>query len=181
MLSLGLLGRHVRRRSHEGAGIRERVLAGHARDAEVGDLRATLFVEDDVRRLQVAVDQATVVRVCEARRDVCGDALALRVVEWLPGSKPVFERAAGEVLEHHVRTALRAPVVVDPADVRVRERSDRLSFSLEPLGIGVGSEQLQCDVSVELRVVRKPDLCHPAGSELLLETVSASDRLAHPQ
>jgi hypothetical protein len=29
--------------------------------------------------------------------------------------------------------------------------------------------------------VRKPDLRHPPGSELLLETVSAADRLAHPQ
>jgi hypothetical protein len=68
--TLRLLRRHVRRGSHERARICEGVGAGHAGDAEVGDLRAALLVEDDVRRLQVAVDQAPAVRMCEPSRDL---------------------------------------------------------------------------------------------------------------
>jgi hypothetical protein len=86
------------------------------------------------------MNQPAVVRVSKARGDVGGDAFALGVVERPPAGEPIFERAAREVLEHHVRTALCAPVVVDPADVRVRERGDGLGLAFEALRIGLGTE-----------------------------------------
>jgi hypothetical protein len=177
--TLRLLRRHVRGSSHQRARIREGVRAGHARNAEIGDLRAALLVEDDVRRLQVAVDQAPVVGLGEPSRDLCRDPLALGVVQRPPGSEPVFQRAAGKMLEDHVRPAVRPPIVEKPADVRMGERCDRLGLALEALGVGVRSEQLQRNLSVELCVVRQPHLRHAARAELPLEAVSAADHLAH--
>ena len=178
-LALRLLRGHVRGGPHQRPRIREGVRAGHPRDAEVGDLRAALLVEDDVRRLQVAVDQPSVVRVREPGRDLGRDPLALGVVQRLPRGETIFQRAAGKMLEDHVPPAVRASVVEEPADVRMGERRDRLGLALEALRIGVRSEQLQRDPPVELGVVRQPDLRHAARAELLLETVSAADRLAH--
>jgi hypothetical protein len=179
LFALRLLGRHVRGRSHQGARIGERIGAGHAGDTEVGDLGATLLVEDDVRRLQVTMDQAPVMRVCKAGSDLSRDPLALRVIQRLPPGEPVFQRAPGEVLEDHVPPSVRPSVVEESADVRVGERCDRLGLALEALGVGVCPEQLQRDLPVELGVVRQPHLPHSANAELLLETVSAADRLAH--
>jgi hypothetical protein len=177
--ALRLLGRHVRGRTHQGAGVREGVRAGHTGDAEVGDLGAALLVEHDVRRLQITVDQAPVMRVREPRCDLAGDSVALCVVQRPPRGEPVFQRAAGKVLEDHVPPSVCAPVVEEPADVRMGERRDCLGLALEALGIGFCPEQLQRDLPVELRVVRQPHLRHSADAELPLETVSAADRLAH--
>ena len=54
-VALRLLGRQVLRRAHDRAGLRHVRRAG-AGDAEVGDLRAALVVDDHVVRLEVAVD-----------------------------------------------------------------------------------------------------------------------------
>ena len=78
-LSRSLLRRHVRGRSDQRAGLRQRVHAGHPGDAEVRDLGATLLVEEDVRRLQVAVDEPVLVRVREPGRDLGRDRPGLGV------------------------------------------------------------------------------------------------------
>ncbi len=77
--ALGLLGREVRGGAHDRPGLGQRGLAGRACDAEVGELRAALRVEEDVRGLQVAVDDAALVRVCETGRDLGCEALGLEV------------------------------------------------------------------------------------------------------
>src|SRR5437899_578629 len=48
-----------------------------ARDAEVGELRGALLVDDDIRRLHVAVDDARFVRRVERGRDLRHQARGL--------------------------------------------------------------------------------------------------------
>ena len=78
-LSGSLLRRHVRGRSDQRAGLGQRVHTGHAGDAEVRDLGAPFLVEQDVRRLQVAVDEPVLVRVREPGRDLGRDRPRLGV------------------------------------------------------------------------------------------------------
>ena len=178
-LTRRLLRRHVGSRSEERSLLRERVGAAHASDPEVGDLGVTLLVEDDVRRLQVTVDDPAVVRMGEPRGDLARDRLRARVVQRLAGLETVLQRSSGQVLEDHVRPRALAAVVEQAADVRVGERRDRACLSLEALAVGPRPEQLQGDPAVELEVVGEPDLGHAPGAEPFLEPVAARDRLLH--
>ena len=104
----GLLGRDVRGRSEHRAGLGERARVAHVRDPEVGDLRASLAVEEDVCRLEVAVDQPVRVRVSEPVGEVAGDPRRLLVGERAVVHELLLERPPGQELEHHVRTGLRS-------------------------------------------------------------------------
>ena len=69
-----LFGRDVGRRPYEHARHRQGAVT-RARDAEVGDERATRFgVEQHVVRLYIAVNDAALVRVSERARDFGDDA-----------------------------------------------------------------------------------------------------------
>src|SRR5580765_3853426 len=83
------------------------------------------------------------------------------------------------MLEDHERTPALASVVVEAADVRVRQRGDRVRLALETLRICVRAEQLEGDGTAELRVGREPDFGHAPRSELLLQPIAAGERLAH--
>ena len=70
---LDLLRCHVMRRAHRVLGAGERLLAGfiahHLRNAEVRNLHPARFVEQDVLRLDVAVDDALLMRVLQRLAD----------------------------------------------------------------------------------------------------------------
>ena len=73
-VAFDLLRRHVVRRAEELAGRGEvRAAGGDLGDAEVGDLRAVAFEEDDVRRLHVAMHDALRVREIERLGDLRAD------------------------------------------------------------------------------------------------------------
>ena len=79
-VALRLLGGEVLRGAHDRA--RQRHVRGAgARDAEVGDARAALLVEDHVVRLQVAVDHAAAVREARRAQDLDDDVDRERRVE----------------------------------------------------------------------------------------------------
>ena len=173
-----LLGRHVGGRPEERPLLRERVRAAHAGNPEVGDLRAALLVEEHVRRLQVPVDEPVLMGVSEPGRELACDVRGALVVQGPSRHEAILERSAGKVLEDHVGAPL-ASVVEETADVRVRERGDRVRFALEAHRVGTGTEQLDGDGAVELIVVCNPDLGHAAGAEPALEAIAAADHLAH--
>ena len=60
-----LLGAHVAERADDVAGERDAAVVLHPREAEVGDPELALQIEQQVRRLHVAVDDAVVVRVLQ--------------------------------------------------------------------------------------------------------------------
>ena len=105
-------------------------------EAEVDDLRdvrfAALLREDDVGRLDVAVDQADAVRLAEGGGDLVhevGDALGrLRAVDL----DDLVQRGALEQLHRVVEDAVRRAAVVENRDgVRMRQPRGELHLALE--------------------------------------------------
>src|SRR5262245_66254816 len=74
-----LLGRHVRGRSGD---VSLNLGVGRDRETEVRDPRAAPTVDHDVRRLQIAMQHALVVRGGEPRAELAGDLE--RLVRWKP-------------------------------------------------------------------------------------------------
>jgi hypothetical protein len=103
-------------------------------DSEVDDLRNRAPVDlrdQDVRRLEVAVDHAAQVRVLHARADLAEQREACRDVE-PPFVAVACQGDAGHVLHREVRPAFRRRTrVEDPRDVRMSHQRQRLPLDLE--------------------------------------------------
>ena len=188
-LAARLLRAHVERRAEDGTGDRERVVRvvlEELADAEVEHLRdrdAVLhLVEVDVRRLEIAMDDAGLVRCRERIADL--DHHDRELVEGHRRRLPAegdLEREAREQLHHEEELALlRLTDVVDVDDVRVvhargdlrllQEASRRLG-RLRDLRV----HELDGDLALGERVRRRPDLGHPPASEGLVQPVFACD------
>ncbi|HEY0613301.1 MAG TPA: gephyrin-like molybdotransferase Glp, partial [Candidatus Elarobacter sp.] len=176
-----LAARLLRRDVGRGAEHRSRLGQGSgpdhvARQAEVGQLDAILLVEEDVRRLEVAMDEAAVVQMREtggdSRRDPAGFVIRERPACF---AEPFFERPARQPLERHERPGRVLAVVVDAHHVLVTERRNRPRLAPETLEIGARIEHLQCHRSVERVVVCTPHLGHRSAAGHLLEAVAVRD------
>ena len=177
-LALERLGGEITQRADHVAGIRQVVAARQLRQAEVGDPGDLVLVDQDVRRLDVAVQDALVVRVIEGLRRLDADpgdespvVGAVRRAVAPPGLEHPVEALAPDVL-HRV---IRQPVVLagreDRHDVGVVELSDGLRLALEPLA-ALGVEQpvpgddLEGDVAAERLLDRFINDPHAAAAQL---------------
>ena len=130
---------------------------------------SSLRVDEDVVRLDVAVDEAVPVREGERGQDLA------RVADRdLTGGVPeadeqLLERSPVQVLHRDVVGALGLAAVVDRDDVRVRERGGVLRFAAEALdellvgGVAV-VEDLDRDAAPELLVLGQVDVGHAPGA-----------------
>ena len=151
-----LLGGEVVRRADDRAFLRHLTRAG-ARDAEVRDLDDALGVDDDVVRLDVAVDDAVAMCISQCGEDLPGvrdrdgnGAEAARADQFL-------ERSALDVLHDDEVGALGLAAIEDRDDVRMRQTG------------GVG--RLATEALDELLVVRVAPVQHlhrNAAAELLI-------------
>ena len=146
-----------------------RLLGGH-REAEVRDPHAAAPVEHDVRGLEVAVEDALLVRRVQARAELARDLDGL-----VDGETPDPLEQRREVLAVHVLhreevAAFDLADVVDAADVRVRDLPREPDLGVEAReealvrGDRLGQE-LQGDGLSELQVVGAVDLAHAALAE----------------
>ncbi len=134
-VSLDLLGAHVGRRTdaHDEGGVGLHPLADVQRQAEIGDLHVVLIIDQDVGRLDVAMDDALPVGVVQrhaafendADRAVDGQQMLERAV--------ALERLAREVFHHHVSLVGLDRCIVDADDVRMFETTGDRLFRLEQL------------------------------------------------
>jgi hypothetical protein len=190
-LAAEVLRGHVAQRTHQRSGggqVRrrrgfvevDRVVAGGTRvvggdrgDPEVDDLHPDVATaaarDDDVVRLEVAVDDAGVVGGLEPapRLHEQGDGVgpAGRCIGDPPG-----ERDAVEELHRHVELAPVLADIVDLDHVRVGDPGHHLGLLPEPLALRVRPaqvEELDGDLAIEGLVVRGVDDAHTAGSDLV--------------
>ena len=189
--AFGLLGRHVGGRAENRSPLgpqicrnrRRRVVPGLRLDqlgqAEVHELRLAALREHDVRRLDVAVDDAGGVRGAERARDLDGVVERLRDRKQLLLQEPV-EGGAVDVL-HDDEVAIGSfggvPVdVVDRDDVGVVEgrggpRLAGEAFPPPAAGGGVGVHDLDGHGAIEARVAGAIDDSHPSFAQLLEDLV----------
>ncbi len=134
---LHLLGRRVAGRPQDGpVGLGPGCLGQGAGQAEVGDPEPAVGVEEEVGRLDVAVDQAAPVGVVQP-----GGGLEPDVDRLLGGEEPtgvvdLAQAAAGQVLQHQVGGAVLLAPVVDLEDVGMVEGGHRPRLGPEALEEG---------------------------------------------
>ena len=171
-----LLGRQVLGGADDRAGLRDLARAG-AGDPEVHDLDAAVGRDDDVVRLDVAVDDGVAVRELEGGEDLS------RVVDGDPdrrcasGDEQLLERLALEVLHRDVVRPVAVASVVDGHDVGMREHGGALRLSAEALDellvLGVAFvERLDSDATTELLVLCEVDGRHAPRAELSHDEVA---------
>ncbi len=173
-----LLGRHVLGRPEGKPGLRHPRAAGgthRQRDAEVRDERAAV-VEQNILRLDVAVDHAMPVRVVERARHLARETHRVVDRELMLAGEPGAKRLPFDVRHHVEEQPVRVAALEQRQDVRVLELSRGLDLGEESLGAErrreVRMQHLDRDVAIVLEVVREVDRGHPSRAELALDEVA---------
>ena len=182
----GLLRAHVLRRAQREPGLGQAVaarLAHRQRDAEVGQHRLALE-QQDVLRLDVAVDHAVAVGVVQRAGDLAGDGERLVQAELVLAVELVPERLAPDQGQHIIEEAALGPRVDQRQDVRVVQPGRDLDLGQEPLdaehGAQLRPEHLEGDLAVVLEVGGQVDRGHAAGAERALDPVALLQRGRQP-
>src|ERR1043165_6461104 len=139
-----LLGRHVAGRADDGAGRGEmprglvavaarRHVLGELGEAEVEDLHAAVGRDEEVLRLEVAMDEPLFVRDGERPGDLDGvvDGLRQRERRRIVVAEGLAQRLAFEQLHDDVRRALERADVVDRDEAGMAERARGARLLLE--------------------------------------------------
>ena len=177
-----LLGRHICRRARElrdrrvgcDVAAAERPGAARIREAEVCDTHAPVVADQQVARLDVAMDQRGGVGCRQAPRR------GAKHLEDLLGAArhggPRGDRLAAHELHREEHATRGLADVVDRHDVRVRELRERTCLAEQPVAMRtteqVLGQELQRDLAIERRVVRRVHHAHRPGADLLQQGVS---------
>ena len=174
-----LLGAHVVRSAQREPGLGHASAAGRADrecDPEVGDHRLTRL-DQDVLGLDVAVDDAPVVRELQRRRDRLRDAERIRHGELLLAVDPLAQRLPLHEGHDVVEDPALVPRIVEPEDVRVLQVGGRLDLGQEALpadhGGEFGLQDLDRDLAAVLHVLGEVDDGHAALAQALEDAVAA--------
>ena len=184
VLAAHLLGRHVQHRAHQHAHLCDAHFVLGARDAEVEQLHSAIGQHHDVAGLEIAVNHAFFVHMCQGARHRQSDAHAFFDPEHLL-LQDLVERAPFEVLHRDVGGPLVAPVLVYDGDVFVLEVrglarltqeaivSSRIDLDMRAQDLqSHGAAQPRVDGAVDLRLRPVTEL---VGGGLELEVGEAHD------
>ena len=181
-LAADLLGRDVVDRAQP-LPVGRAALRGPLRQPEVGEvgvLSAVLFVDQDVRRLHVAMDEPAPVCGVECIGDLSRNRDRPRRVERTLATEQRLQIGAG----HESHGDEQAPVfltgLVDRDHVRVVEPSSEAGLAEQPLPkpFVVGErrqEELQRDRALEARIERAIHLAHAAAADELVDPVAGDE------
>ena len=153
-------------------------LADRQRDAEVGH-QGPAIVQQDVLRLDVAVDHAVAVGVVERPGDLGSDADRIADRELLLAVQPVPQRFALDERHHVVRGPVDFAGVDQAEDVGVLQVGDGLDLAEEPLGADhrreLRPQHLDRDLAVVLQVLGEIHRRHAALPQLPLDAVAVGE------
>jgi hypothetical protein len=183
-----LLGRHEREGPEALPHLGERLatdLARQLRDAEVEQLDAHAPVrpalEEHVRRLEIAVDDASLVRVDETHPDLLHEREELVEAHRPCALEPLDERLTLEHLEDDEDPVLFVFLdVEDLGHVVAVDRAGSARLTLEPrdggaLLLGVGAQDLHRDDAAGADVLRREHFAHAATTQRLLDSVAGGE------
>src|SRR6185369_4728591 len=152
-------------------------------DAEVEQACLAFVRYQHVRGFEIPMHDELAVRVRDRVGDLEEQAQPLPQAETVRRAVLV-DRSSLDVLEREIRLPLRGDTgIVEPSDVRMRERGENLALASEALGetpVPRGEmRQLQRDRSIENSVgaLRQPDGAHAAAAELAYQPIR-TDRVA---
>ena len=171
--TVDLLGRHVGRSSERDAVHRElRFVRHRPREAEVGEHGTSVIFDEDVFRLDVAMDEAHRVRGRECTSDVAQDSLDTLRREEAVAAEHLPEGSPREML-HHDRDGGTVEIEygADRYDVRVLQLLDQSGFAREArqslLVVHVlGSNHLDRDLGTGRALARQIDDRGTAATQL---------------
>ncbi len=176
-------GREVLGGPHDGAGARDVGGAGPG-DPEVRDAGAAVLVDEDVLRLQVAVDDPLAMGEARCAQDLAGEVD--RVLGGHPTLDELLQLRPVDVLHRDEVGVAELAAIEDADDVRVLEAGRGLGLAAEALDEllvlrEAVVQHLDRDVAIEFVVVRQPDVGHASRAELVLDHVALVDHgpLAH--
>ena len=175
--AVDLLGRHVADGPEHGLARAARRDA--ERDAEVHDPRHVAFRQEHVGRLDVAVNDAGLVRVTQPIQHLDDDRDLLRDRQRRALAQPPQQVLPLEQLHHDVGRAVGVIAEIeDRDDAGVAQARDRARLAFEALllfGVAgrLGEHDLERDVALEHRVEGLVDGPHAAASERLEDLVLA--------
>ncbi len=143
-----LLGRHVSRRSQRSARRRQRGRVQVLGDPEIGQLDLAVGRDHQVRRLQIAVDDAMLVGVVQRVAD-----LDSQLDHLAPGQVPAIlehflQGLALDVLHGDVRGAAELAPRQEPDDVGMAELLEDLGFAFEPVADLALLAQTRCSMTL---------------------------------
>ncbi len=156
---------------------------GEIGETEISEVCPTLSVDQDVRRLEISMQDAAVVRRREARAELPCELQ--RLVRWQSADAPQQRREILTVDVLHREKVLTAGFadVVHPAHVGMGDLARETNFlmkSREPIGVmrDFVRQKLECDGLTELQIFRSIDFAHPAASEEPDDAVTLSEHRA---
>ena len=181
-----LLGTHVVAGTDADAGIGDaRGLADGTCDAEVGQHRIAVRVEQHVARRDVAMHEAALVGETERARDSCDHAQHFAFADAVADA--MQEIAVRQMLHREVVQLFVGDAdVVDGDDVRMRERSQRARFLHEAarerrVGNHRRVHHLQRDFALERCLYCQEHRGHAAGTDFSLDQITRNlDHAAWP-
>ncbi len=181
-----LFGRHVLRRPHHhsGAGQRIHILA-RSQDAEIEDRRQPVRPDENVSRLDVAMNEPSCVDEIQA-----GTELAHQRQQLVPGQRPALAKVGGqsaafELFHHDEGSPLHRTHRIHRDDVRVFQARGQSRFALEPgdqlrIPRQLAGQNLDRDLSIQLQIVSEVDGAHSTLSQFSLQAPFALEDVVHP-
>ncbi len=168
----GLFGRHVRRRSHQTSGLCQFTIGPDSLgQAEVGHMRLVVLVQEDVGRLQVAVQYPALMGVMErggGDRDDPGRGAGVSG----EFGEPLVEACTSDQLHAEIRQPLDLADLVDRDDLGMIQLRNRLRLVLEPQQLGFGGKSARLDdlernFPVKRNLAGLVDNAHAAAAQFL--------------
>ena len=153
----------------------ERVELRHLGEPEVEEAHVDPvgLREQDVRRLDVAMDDPLAVRVCQRVEDLRGRLDRFCIVQ-LVGVERVPQRSSRHVLVGDVDVARIARQRIDPLAAGMAERGSSTRLPFGPFGDpALPHDHLQRDVEPCPFVPREPHMAHPTRAERPERAVSS--------
>src|SRR6266700_3024177 len=137
----------------------------------------TTLVDEHVRRLDVSVHKAPLMRRIKRIRDLLQQRERRRRLQRPLLSKQPLEIRALNEPHRDIELPRHLPRVVNRDDRRMIERSSQPRLAQEPLAkpdvlSQLGREQFQRDLAIERQIMRPIDDSHPTATEQYLDPVA---------